>query len=481
MHTDLPIIIQGGMGAAVSDWRLANAVSRTGQLGVISGTALDIILARRLQMGDPGGHMRRALAAFPVEEMAQRVLDKYFVDGGKAADEPFVTKPMVSHKPSAITTELLVIANFVEVFLAKEGHDNAVGVNFLEKIQVPTLPSMYGAMLAGVDYILMGAGIPKAIPGILDRLAEALDVEMRIDVKGVTDKGDPYVRFSPAHFARSLAHKLPRPKFLAIVSSHVLAKMLATKSSGEVNGFVVELPVAGGHNAPPRKKGEFNDIGEPIYGERDEVDLDAIADLGKPFWLAGGYAEPHQVKAALEAGAAGVQVGTAFAYCNESGFTREVKDRVIEKSRAGEVKVFTDAVASPTGFPFKVVELEDSMSEPDVYQQRDRICDLGYLRHAYERDNGKIGWRCPSEPIDDYLAKGGDIAETVGRKCLCNSLLSNVDLPQVTPMGQREGMLITSGDDAAHVARFAPEGSTEYAAADVIEYLLTDIPVDVAV
>ena len=82
MHTDLPIIIQGGMGAAVSDWRLANSVSRTGQLGVISGTALDIILARRLQMGDPGGHMRRALAAFPIPEMAKRVLDKYFVEGG---------------------------------------------------------------------------------------------------------------------------------------------------------------------------------------------------------------------------------------------------------------------------------------------------------------------------------------------------------------------------------------------------------------
>ena len=158
-----------------------------------------------------------------------------------------------------------------------------------------------------------------------------------------------------------------------------------------------------------------------------------------------------------------------------------VKDRVIEKSRAGEVKVFTDAVASPTGFPFKVVELEDSMSDQSVYEKRERICDLGYLRHGYERENGTIGWRCPSEPVDDYLAKGGELSETIGRKCLCNSLLSNVDLPQVTPRGEREGMLITSGDDAAYVARFAPEGSTEYAAADVIEYLLSDIVAPVAV
>jgi NAD(P)H-dependent flavin oxidoreductase YrpB (nitropropane dioxygenase family) len=242
-----------------------------------------------------------------------------------------------------------------------------------------------------------------------------------------------------------------------------------------VDGFVVEYPVAGGHNAPPRKKGEFNDIGEPIYGERDEVDLDAIAELGKPFWLAGGYAEPHQVKAALAAGAVGVQVGTAFAYCNESGFTRDVKDQVIEQSRVGMVKVYTDAVASPTGFPFKVIELEQTLSNPKVYEERERICDLGYLRHAYERDNGTTGWRCPSEPVQDYLDKGGDIADTVGRKCLCNSLVANVGLPQVTPEGDLEGMLITSGDDAAHVARFAPEGSTEYSATDVIDYLLSDV------
>ena len=140
MPQDLPIIIQGGMGAAVSDWRLASAVSSRGQLGVVSGTALDIILARRLQIGDPGGHMRRALAAFPLQDVAKRILDKYFIEGGKGDDKRFVTKPMVSHKPSKRTEELLVAANFVEVYLAKEGHGNPVGINFLEKIQVPTLP-----------------------------------------------------------------------------------------------------------------------------------------------------------------------------------------------------------------------------------------------------------------------------------------------------------------------------------------------------
>ena len=477
MNRRLPIIIQGGMGAAVSDWRLARAVSAYGQLGVVSGTALDAILARRLQMGDPGGHMRRALAAFPIPEVASRILERYFIEGGKGPEDRFAAKPMISHRPSIRTIELIVAGNFVEVFLAKEGHENPVGINFLEKIQVPTLPSLYGAMLAGVDYILMGAGIPRAIPGILDRLAKGLDVEMRIDVKGSTDKGDPFVRFSPSAIAKQFVDALPRPKFLAIVSSHVLAKMLATKSSGEVDGFVVELPVAGGHNAPPRAKGEFNEIGEPVYGERDVPDLEAIRELGKPFWMAGGYAEPEQVAAALELGAAGVQVGTAFAYCNESGFTRDVKDTVIEQSREGTLDVYTDAVASPTGFPFKVVQLDDTLSNPRVYEKRERVCDLGYLRHAYEREDGSTGWRCPSEPVEDYLAKGGAFEDTVGRKCLCNALVANIGMPQVQRNGEIEQMLITSGDDATRVARFAPDGSTEYSAADVLDYLLSGVAV----
>ena len=78
-----PLIIQGGMGAGVSNWRLARAVSQRGQMGVVSGTALDVILARRLQAGDPDGDMRRALALFPSPGMAQRALDRYFVPGGR--------------------------------------------------------------------------------------------------------------------------------------------------------------------------------------------------------------------------------------------------------------------------------------------------------------------------------------------------------------------------------------------------------------
>src|SRR6056297_2220052 len=122
MSRALPTIIQGGMGIAVSDWRLANAVARAGQLGVVSGTAIDAVLIRRLQRGDADRHVRRALAAFPVPEVADKILDKYFVDGGIAPDRPFKRGPMPRSAPSTLGTDLLVAANFVEVFLAREGH-----------------------------------------------------------------------------------------------------------------------------------------------------------------------------------------------------------------------------------------------------------------------------------------------------------------------------------------------------------------------
>lgn len=471
----LPKIIQGGMGAGVSTWSLANAVSRAGQLGVVSGTALDVILARRLQVGDPGGHMRRALGHFPIPGVAQRILDKYFVDGGKAKDKPFKAKPAIGEKHSRHLQELLVASNFVEVFLAREGHNGPVGINFLEKIQVPNLPSIYGAMLAGVTYILMGAGIPRAIPGILDLLAEGQAVELRIDVKGA-DPGEIFTNtFDPAAFHEGTPPKLNRPEFLAIVSSPTLANMLARKSSGKVNGFIIEGPTAGGHNAPPRGKLQLSIEGEPIYGERDECNLEAIKEIGLPFWLAGSYAEPERIAEALDAGATGVQIGTAFAYCEESGIEPGWKARILAMSQRGEAKIFTDPRASPTGFPFKIVELDDTISNKAVYDNRTRICDLSYLRHAYKKDNGKVGWRCPSEPVEDYLRKGGDLADTVGRKCVCNGLLANIGLAQVQKNGDTELPLVTSGDDVAHIARFLKPGATTYTAADVLEYLLRDV------
>ncbi len=475
IESDLPVVIQGGMGVAVSDWRLAKAVATEGQLGVVSGTAIDAVLVRRLQLGDKDGHVRRALDAFPIPGVVDGILKRYFIEGGKAPDARFKQKPLGKLIPSRRLEDLLVAGNFVEVWLAKEGHNNPVGINYLEKIQAPTLPSLYGAMLAGVDYVLIGAGIPRAIPGILDRLAAGLPVEMKVDLKGATPDDDPFVRFDPIEYSSGDLPPVERPAFLAIVSSHVLATMLVRKVESRVDGFIVELPSAGGHNAPPRSKEGLSPEGEPIYGEKDVPDLGVFRDLGRPFWMAGGYARPEQVKYALAEGAAGVQVGTAFAYCEESGLASDIKAEVLEASSQNRAKVFTDPKASPTGFPVKVVEIPGTLSDSDVYERRDRVCDLGYLRSAFVDDDGRQGWRCPAEPVEDYVAKGGAVADTVGRKCLCNSLMANIGLGQIKRDGSAEPIVVTSGDDVVDVARFLQEGASTYQAKHVIDYLLSGV------
>jgi len=468
----LPMIIQGGMGAAVSNWQLARAVSRLGQLGVVSGTALDLILARRLQDGDPGGHMRRGLEQFPIPEIAERVWQKYYVPGGKAERAPYKNPPTHSKDTPLELKELCVVANFVEVVLAREGHDNPVGINYLEKVQLPHLPSIYGAMLAGVGYILMGAGVPLKIPGVLDRFQNHEPASYLLQVTGAFDDDDRSMVFEPEGFIGLNPTQLPRPKFLAIIASNTLAATMLKKADGKVDGFVIEGYTAGGHNAPPRGKLQLDASGEAIYGERDVVDLEKIRALGVPFWLAGGYGSPEKLAEALAAGATGVQVGTAFAFCEESGLESSDKRLLLEKVRSGTARVFTDPVASPTSFPFKVAQLEGTLSEGEVYAARPRICDLGYLREAYRTQSGAIDYRCSAEPVTTYVAKGGKVENTVGKKCLCNALMANIGHPQVRNGKYTEQALITSGNDLTGIARFLPPGSSTYAAAHVVARLL---------
>jgi nitronate monooxygenase len=467
-----PILIQGGMGAGVSSWRLARAVSRLGHLGVVSGTALDAILARRLQVGDPGGDLREALAAFPIPGVAARVLEKYFVPGGKRPDQPFKGIPLPVQNPSASSVELTVLANFAEVYLAKLGHDRPVGINYLHKIQLPTLPSLFGAMLAGVDYVLMGAGIPMAIPGILDRLAQGQPVQMKLEVEGALPEDKFEVAFDPASFCGGTAPALKRPFFLAIVSSTVLALTLARKASGRVDGFVVEGDSAGGHNAPPRGPKQLNERGEPVYGPRDLPDLEKIREIGLPFWLAGSCATPQRLAEARRLGATGVQLGTAFAFCEESGISPDLKAQVLAAAREETLDVFTDPNASPTGFPFKVARLRGTVSEPDVYAARERVCDVGYLRHLYRKADGTLGYRCPGEPEAQFVAKGGAVDETRGRKCVCNGLVGTIGLAQVLGEGALEPALVTAGDDAVTLARFLAPGRETYSAADVVSAIV---------
>jgi nitronate monooxygenase len=477
---NLPLIIQGGMGVAVSGWRLAQAVSSLGQLGLVSGTALDRVMVRRLQGGDAGGHIRRALDHFPFRDMAERAWSTYHVEGGLADGATYANPRMHAKNTPRDLAELCMLSNFVEVWLAKEGHAHPVGINYLEKIQPPHLVSMYGAMLAGVDYVVMGAGIPMRIPGALDAFVNHDTATYPLTVTGAREDDDTTMTFTPRDYMECDLPSLTRPMFLPIVASNVLAVAMVKKANGRVDGFVIEGPTAGGHNAPPRGKLQLNDAGEPVYGERDIVDLARMRDLGLPFWLAGGCGQPEQLRDALDEGAAGIQVGTAFAYSVESGMREDYKQAVLQQVAAGTARVFTDPLASPSGFPFKVVQLVDTVSDASIYQARPRVCDLGYLREAYRTPEGTIDFRCAGEPVNVFVSKGGDIAETQGRKCICNALIATMGHPQARSGGRLiEAGIVTSGDDLGNLTRFMPEGGTAYHAADVIRILLTGLPVQV--
>lgn len=465
----LPRIIQGGMGVNISGWLLARTVSMLGQQGTVSGVALEKILSRILQRGDPGGHMRRALSHFPFPHIAQKVLDAFYVEGGIPKGALLRNVPVFTTKPSDFLISLTVCGNYAFVWLAKEGHNNPVSINYLEKIAIPHVYAITGAMLAGIDLITMGAGIPLQIPEVLDNLAAGKTANYRVPVIGDNITGYT-MSFNPKEFFGGELPPLKRPGFIPIIASNLLASIFMKKlPKGSIQGFVVEEPTAGGHNAPPRKV-ILDKKGKPlpIYGSKDEVNYPLLAKLGLPFWIGGSYASPEKLKWALEQGAAGIQAGSIFALCTESDMDPEIKTKIRRLGFDGKLNVRTDMLISPTGFPFKVVILDGTISEQDVYQSRIRICDQGALTSLYERPDGNIGYRCASEPLNIFLSKGGNAQELVGRGCLCNGLISTAGLGN-----PNEPPVVTLGDDVSFLKKIMTSAESTYSAEDAINFLLS--------
>jgi NAD(P)H-dependent flavin oxidoreductase YrpB (nitropropane dioxygenase family) len=469
MSNSLPVIIQGGMGIAVSNWELAKTVSKQGQLGVVSGTAIDNVMARRLQDGDLSGNTRRALAQFPNQEVVSKILAKYFIEGGKAANVPYVMVPKITLEQKRDAQEILIAANFVEVWLAKEGHNGLIGINFLHKIQMTTAASVFGAMLAGVDYIIMGAGIPRELPKLIRSIAKLEVGSVPVDVIGGPAA---LTSINPLDFV-SAGTQIKKPKFLAIISVDVLGTYLARDEETRPDGFIIEHNSAGGHNAPPRGKWEFDENGEPIYGPKDIADIEKMKKLELPFWLAGTYGNPERVKAALAQGAAGVQVGTLFAISNHSGFSSKTRGQLLNKLKSNNLEIKTDVKASPTSFPIKIAKLEGHTSTADGFAARPKLCDLGYLREPAISETGRTIYRCPSEPDDQYIKKGGAIEDIEGRKCLCNGLMANIGLPQVRKDGYEEAPIVTLGSDIEGAKVLLKDHPDGYGADEAVKWLLS--------
>ncbi len=467
----VPWLIQGGMGIAISGWPLARAVSSAGQLGVVSGTAIDNVFVRRLQDRGVDDELRRALDLFPAQRVVDDIVGRYG-SARRTGSTPYRSLVALTARSTGRSIDAIVLASFVEVTLAKMGHRGVVGINLLTKVQIPTAAALCGAILAGVDYVMMGAGVPTHIPGVLEQLTQGEAVDLPLSVTGASsDRPATSLHFDPTPYLGTDA--LRRPKFVGIVASHVLAAALVKRSNGPVDGFVVERPSAGGHNAPPRGAFGVDDAGNPQYGERDVVDFDALVDLATPFWIGGGITSPEHVRDAFALGASGVQVGTLFAYCDESGMDPDLRRQVIREVKSESVIVKTSLRASSTGYPFKVASVDATISQDSVYDARERRCDLGYLREAYLTPTGSTGYRCAAEPVEAYVRKGGPIDATDQSTCLCNGLMATCGLGQFRVDGRREPPIVTSGDSLNDIRELLV-GRERYDASDVIAHLRAD-------
>lgn len=470
-------IIQGGMGVGVSWHKLAGAVMAEGALGVVSGTVAGPVLARRLQDGDPDGYMREALSSFPDQDIAEQIRTKYYKENGRAPEQPYKTVPVFNATSRGLALNLNMVGAFVEVWLAKRiafqktNRPGPVGINLLTKLQEPTLSALYGAMLAGVDCVIMGAGIPHDIPKQIETLALGERASIQFDVTGSNQ--EHRLTFDPSDYPNlQNSGTINIPRFLAVVASNTLVTRLH-RNNHPPSGFVIEGPTAGGHNAPPRDKSG--------YGNRDIVNLENITKLDPPlpFWLAGGYGSPEMLTRAKENGANGIQVGTAFFASQDSGLDPTLRTKIINEAMRNGVEIKTDILASPTGFPFKVAQLAETISDDQVRENRKRVCDLGFLREAYVNglsDNGAetIGYRCAAEPQEDYVAKGGNIVATIGCACLCNGLLATIGLGQKRH-GSSEVPIVTAGDNLTEtIRRIVGRYSVHFSAKDVISFLRSD-------
>ena len=227
-----------------------------------------------------------------------------------------------------------------------------------------TPTAAYGAMLAGVDYVLMGAGIPRDIPALLDRLAIHDAVRLPVDVAG--DRRRVRRRARPARAAR----RRPAPAGAPGVPGdrvRARARGLPGARRAHPTGRVrhrgparrrpqraaarsadPRRPRPAGLRAPRRRR--------PRQGRRTRV--------CRSGWPA-PYGTPERLCRRTRGRARPVCRSARCSRCARSPGSRPTCAReLLAELATGTLDVRTDAVASPTGFPFKVVQLPGTLSDP---------------------------------------------------------------------------------------------------------------------
>jgi nitronate monooxygenase len=334
-------VIQGGMGVGVSLSPLASAVAREGGVGIISSACLDRLVSKK----------------------TGRKLNTYE-------------------------------AAFEEVSLAKAA-GGISGINIMVALVRDYENSVRGALDAGADVIISGAGLPLGLPAIQHPKDTAL---------------------------------------IPIVSSARALELICKKWERlgyRPDAVVLEGPLAGGH------------LGFKI----DQIDLEAnrlenlfppVKDMARkygdiPVIVAGGIYTHDDIRSFIKMGADGVQMGTRFLATEESSASQEYKQAVI-RAKADDI-IVAHKPASPCGLPFRVIK-QSPMYLSAMQRLRKPKCDKGYV---LLKDNEGKFTRCPAKESNENCF------------CICNGLLSSAGYNR-----EKEEPLYTVGTNACRVDRIVP-------------------------
>ncbi|MDA8085032.1 MAG: nitronate monooxygenase [Nitrospiraceae bacterium] len=329
-------IIQGGMGVGVSLHPLAQAVAREGGAGIVSSACLDRLVHKRT---------------------------------GKKVD---------SYE-----------AAFEEVSLSRAGGGIA-GINIMVALLRDYESSVRGALDAGADMIISGAGLPMGLPGIQKPKDTAL---------------------------------------VPIVSSARALELICKKWERfgyRPDAVVLEGPLAGGHLGFKIDQIDTED-------NRLENLLPPVKDMAKkyggmPVIVAGGIYTHEDIRKFIAMGADGVQMGTRFLATEESSATQDYKQAVLGAKE--EDIVVAHRPGSPCGLPFRVIR-QSPMYVSALQRIRKPKCDKGYV--LLKDDEGKYT-RCPAKVSNEEFF------------CICNGLLSSAGYNPV-----EEEPLYTVGTNASRI------------------------------
>lgn len=308
-------IVQGGMGVGVSLYPLAQAVAREGGMGIVSSACLDRLVIKRT-----GKKVNAYEAAY--EEVSQ----------AKAAG-------------------------------------GFAGINIMCALARDYDDSVRGALDAGADAIISGAGLPLGLPAIQPAKDTAL---------------------------------------IPIVSSARALELICKKwerLGARPDATVLEGPLAGGHLGFKMDQADLDE-------NRLENLLPAVKDMAKkygdfPVIVAGGIYTNEDILRFIAMGANGVQMGTRFLATEESSATAAYKDAVVHAS-ADDIVLAHDP-GSPCGLPFRVIK-QSPMYVSAQKQLRKPKCDKGYV--LLKDAEGKFT-KCPAKESNEH------------HFCICNGLLSS--------------------------------------------------------